>query len=506
MSVITFAAIDVGSSGLSMKIYELSKQTGIREISHVRHKVLLGAETYHYGVISHKTIMELCAVLSDFSLMMKEYDTAAYSAYATSALREAKNNPLILDQIKFQTGLKVKILSNSEQRFLRYKAIALKEPDFDKLVEQGALVVDSGAGSVQFSLFENGTLSFTENLRLGFARLHEKLHELEPESYNYADIIAEYIEKDLATLYHLYLEDKSIKHIIAAGDLIQDLKGLFFQRKTANSGFLTTKEFRKVKLPPEMAALLLPLTVLYGRIFAYTKSESVYLSEIDLCDSMAAEYAEKRARLPASKRGKTTHDFPEDMISSALNLAKKYRVSLSHIENVKYLAMEIFDRIRKLHGMGVRERLLLQIGIILHSCGAFVNINQTRENSYRIIMAAELIGLSKNEQIMVANMVRYNSKHFPEYELLAAVLDKEQYITTVKLCAILKIANILDKSHKQKISSVRVTLKEDELFIVANTTKDITLEMGLFQSKADIFEETFGIRPRLKLKRGIKNG
>ncbi|MDR1699782.1 MAG: exopolyphosphatase, partial [Lachnoclostridium sp.] len=498
----TFAAIDVGSSGLSMKIFELSKQTGIREITHIRHKILLGSETYHNGMISHKSIMELCTVLKDFSRIMAEYDSSAYSAYATSALREAKNNPLILDQIRFQTGLNVKILSNSEQRLLRYKAIALKEPEFDTLVDQGALIVDSGAGSVQFSLFEKGTLAFTKNLRLGFARLHEKLHELEPEAYNYADLIAEYIEKDLSTLFHVYLEDKDIKHIIAAGDLIQDLRNLFFNKKSENSGFLTAKEFRKVKLPPEMAALLLPLTVLYDRIFTLTKSMDLYLSEIDFCDSMVAEYAEKRARLPASKRGNATHDFPGDMISAAFYLAKRYQVSFYHIENVKYLAMEIFDRIRKPYGMGTRERLLLQIGTILHSCGAFIDINETRENSYRIIMATELIGLSKNEQIMVANMVRYNSKHFPEYELLAADLDKEQYITTLKLCAILKIANILDKSHQQKICSVRVTLKEDELLIVASSTKDITLEMGLFQSKADIFEETFGIRPRLKLKRG----
>lgn len=506
MALITFAAIDVGSSGLSMKIFELSKQTGIVEIAHIRHKMLLGIETYQFGSISYKTMVELCTVLKDFSRIMAEYNVISYSAYATSALRESRNNPLILDQIKLQTGLKVKILSNSEQRFLRYKAIAFKEPDFNQLIEQGTLIVDTGAGSVQFSLFENGDLSFTQNIKLGFARLHESLRTLEPEAFNYEELVSEYIEKDLFTFFDLYLRHKSIKHIIATGDQIYELKHTFLKENTQFSGFLTAKEFGKIKLSPERAAMLMPLTILYKRILALTGSDSIYLSGIDLCDSMVAEYAEKKVKIFTSESLIPSHDFNQDIISAAKNLARKYQVSIPHMDTVEYFATEIFDKIRKIHGLGKRERLLLQIGAILHSCGAYINMKETRANSYRIIMATEIIGLSHKERVMIANMVLYNSAHFPEYERLASDLDKDDYITTIKLCAILKIANTLDKSNRQKITSVRITLKDDELLIVADAAKDITLEMGLFYKKADIFEEVFGIRPILKKKRGAGNG
>ena len=41
MAVTTFAAIDIGSYEVSMKIFELSKKIGFREVNDVRYRCLL---------------------------------------------------------------------------------------------------------------------------------------------------------------------------------------------------------------------------------------------------------------------------------------------------------------------------------------------------------------------------------------------------------------------------------------------------------------------------------
>ena len=148
-----------------------------------------------------------------------------------------------------------------------------------------------------------------------------------------------------------------------------------------------------------------------------------------------------------------------------------------------------------------RERLLLQIGVILHSCGSYINEVQTRECSYRIIMSTDIIGISNRERAMVANMVRYNTTSIPTYEELDEDFNENEYITIVKLNAILKTANVLDKSNRQKIRNVGVTLKDGVLTITADTMADITLEKGLFHHGGDVFQEVFGIRPVLRQKR-----
>ena len=107
---------------------------------------------------------------------------------------------------------------------------------------------------------------------------------------------------------------------------------------------------------------------------------------------------------------------------------------------------------------------------------------------------------------MVANMVRYNNTSFPSYSELTEEFSKNDYITTVKLNAILKTANVLDKSGHQKIKNIGVTLQDDIMTITADTMADITLEKGLFSHKAKDFQEVFGIRPILNQKRSGKRG
>lgn len=42
----TFAAIDIGSSGLELGIYELSEKFGVRSVEQVRYPIALGKDTW----------------------------------------------------------------------------------------------------------------------------------------------------------------------------------------------------------------------------------------------------------------------------------------------------------------------------------------------------------------------------------------------------------------------------------------------------------------------------
>ncbi len=121
-----FAAIDVGSYEVGMKIVEFSKKNGMKEIDYIRHRIELGTDTYNTGKISQERVDELCETLSRFTQIMEDYRVDDYRSYGTSAIRETENTLIVTEQIKLRTGLTVEVLSNSEQRFLHYKAIASK--------------------------------------------------------------------------------------------------------------------------------------------------------------------------------------------------------------------------------------------------------------------------------------------------------------------------------------------------------------------------------------------
>ena len=205
MAVKTFAAIEVGSSQLEMKVYEISRKLGFRELDHVRYIIELGSDTYSKGMIGYELVNEMCDVLKKFRLKMEEYGADAYTAVGGSALREAENRDLILDQIQIKTGLRVKIISNAEQRFLIFKSVAYKMQNFEQLIQEGTAIVDLGSGSLQVSYFDRGVLQFSQNIRLGSLRIREILSGMEGHTTSFVDVMEDYIGNDMKTLGRLRL-------------------------------------------------------------------------------------------------------------------------------------------------------------------------------------------------------------------------------------------------------------------------------------------------------------
>ena len=160
---------------------------------------------------------------------------------------------------------------------------------------------------------------------------------------------------------------------------------------------------------------------------------------------------------------------------------------------------------KKIHGLGKRERLLLSLATILHDCGKYISMSNLGECSYNIILYTEIIGLSHIEREMVANVVKFNHLKFTYYDVVTegSKLDRHSYLIIAKLTAILKLANGLDRSHKQKFKDIKIGLKEHDLIITVNTNEDITLEKGLLQERSDFFEEVFSIRPVIKQRKMV---
>ncbi|MBO4396849.1 MAG: hypothetical protein J5819_10970 [Eubacterium sp.] len=499
-----YGAINLGSSELALKIYEISKKNGITELTHVRKKYSIGSETYSTGVVSYRSMTEICSTLNDFTRIMEEFGVDSSDVYATSGIREAENMLVLLDQIRIQTGYPVRTLSNSEARFLYYKALAMSETRLFTITEEGTLTVDVGAGSMQLSIFDKGKLLTSQNFLLGASRIQELLQVMEDDTFDYNSLIDEYIEKDIVSFFKFNLHGVTIKNIIAVGGMIPDAYHYMRERKAEFDGFVKSKTISKVKssltgLSADTSKLVLPTITILRKLSEMTNCDKLILTPIDLCDAMVAEFAEKRLKMSSG------HDFTEDIITSAKTLAIKYQCDMEHIETIEGLALQIFDRIKRLHGLGKRERLLLRLGVMLHSIGSFISDLHSRENSYHILMTTELIGISDTERLMIANMIRYNDDRFPDYLSLGDDISREQYITVVKLNAILKTANVLDKSNRHKIKNVGVSLEGDVLTLTADTMADITLEKGLFHDKANSFEEVFGIRPKLVQKKSGRN-
>lgn len=512
MAVKTFAAIDVGSYELAMKIFEVSKVKGMKEIDHIRHSIDMGTESYATGKLSYQRVEELCRVLREFTDIMKSYQVSDYVAYGTSAIRETENTVILIDQIQQRTGIRIGILSNSEQRFLDYKSIALQGEGFQRIIENGTAIVDIGGGSIQVSLFDKDTLVSTQNMKLGVLRLRDHLTHLNASIRQYENLLNEMIDAQMAVYKKLYLRDREIRNIIVVDDYIS----MLLRKKSINSevtgygGAELFEKFREIyqtesisslarrwNIAEEIMPLLYIALIMTKRIMETMGAELIWAPGVTLCDGIAYEYAEKNKIIVS------THDFEQDIIACAYNISKRYRGSRKRSETLEQIALTIFDSMKKIHGFGKREKLLLQLSTILHDCGKYISMTNLGECSYSIIMSTEIIGLSHIERQIVANVVKYNHMEFEYFEEMSrnGMIDKAAYLKIAKLTAILRLANGLDRSHKQKFKYVKTALKDNQLVITVDTNEDITLEKGLFGERAMFFEEVYSVLPVIRQKR-----
>ncbi|WP_445081410.1 hypothetical protein, partial [Klebsiella pneumoniae] len=90
-----------------------------------------------------------------------------------------------------RTGIRIEVLSNSEQRFLDYKSVASKGLAFQKVIEKGTAFIDIGGGSIQISLFDKDSLVTTQNIRPGVLRMREELGRLSYRTYQFEELVEE---------------------------------------------------------------------------------------------------------------------------------------------------------------------------------------------------------------------------------------------------------------------------------------------------------------------------
>jgi exopolyphosphatase/guanosine-5'-triphosphate,3'-diphosphate pyrophosphatase len=205
-------------------------------------------------------------------------------------------------------------------------------------------------------------------------------------------------------------------------------------------------------------------------------------------------------RFALGENEEATHQYQMQVTASAMSLGRKYHFDEAHGMQVATLCMLFYEAFRKEHGMGDREKLYLQVAALLHDIGYFIRATGHHKHGQYIIQNSEIFGLSLDELNMVAQIVRYHRTTRPLREHAEFnLLDQEQRLVVLKLSAMLRIGDALDRSHHQRVKDFTLVIRdEEEMLIEVTAIGDIEAERQALKQKGDVFEDVFGYRLLIK--------
>jgi len=165
-----YAAIDIGSNAVRMLIADIIENNGsvsFKKNTLIRVPLRLGDDAFLDQFISEKKVTDLIKTMQAFRNLMDVYKVSDYRAYATSAMREAKNGEEVAKKVREEVNIDLKIVHGQKEAKVIYASHA--ESNIDKT--KNYLYVDVGGGSTELSLFSAGDLIASRSFNIGTIRI-----------------------------------------------------------------------------------------------------------------------------------------------------------------------------------------------------------------------------------------------------------------------------------------------------------------------------------------------
>lgn len=181
-----------------------------------------------------------------------------------------------------------------------------------------------------------------------------------------------------------------------------------------------------------------------------------------------------------------------EIVKITREIAKKYWQDMEHPEQVRKLALTLFDSLGRLHRMKAQERCWLECAAILHDVGLSQGTRGHHKTSLRLILNDTQLPFTSLERRVVGSIARYHRKGFPKenhYNLAPLNAAAKRKITL--LSSILRVTDALDFTHQSIVERIEVDAGLKKVKLKCTVRCDPGLEEQAVNKKKDLFEEAF---------------
>lgn len=499
----TFAAVDIGSNSVRLKISRLASHRLV-EIHEDREVTRLGESVFQSGFLSPEAIALTVKVLRRFHRAAQRAGADSVRVVATSALRDARNSGAFLEWVRSATGWNVEIISGLEEARL----IHLGLTSTLRVSPSATLMIDLGGGSCELTISKKGHIQETVSMPLGAVRLtNDFLHHDPPRKAELRQLRS-LVNREIGRIAGRIAKARP-KIVIATSGTAEALAAVchaMYRTKSQRAMTVTHTQMRRItkmlsrlsiderrKIPgigPRRAEIVIAGAAVFAGLLDRFKLSGFRYSPLGLRDGLLGQMAAEYDR--ATRSGRQIESERQDSILSAV---RHYRVDFQHAERVRDSAMKLFSDLRRVHRLPPEYREWIAAAAMLSEVGDYINRTGRHRHTHYIISHSEILGYTLQQRKVIAAIARYLGKSRPApgdgpIKLLPPSDQKQ----IAKASLLLRLAWALNLGRSGALQNVRVRESKSAVQLLLAPRPPLTLDLELWavEKERPYFREVFG--------------
>ncbi len=404
------AAVDLGSNSFHMIVCSLNDGTP-QTIDRLREMVRLASGLDKNNILDENTQERALACLERMGQRISHFPPGSVRIVGTNTLRTAKNAGQFLIKAEQALGHPIHIISGIEEARLIYLGVSYSLSSNANL----RLVMDIGGGSTEYIIGTGETPKEKESLHMGCVSVSNMFFKdgfISKNAFNQATLFA---EQKLEPFQRKF-QRKNWDEAIGASGSLRSIDKVLHAKNWSNNGitwlglqklvaYLTQCSHISELDLPELDPERLPVFA-GGVAILYATFKSLGIEQMTVSDGALRE------GLIQDLLGRI---YNYDMRSeTVLLVAERYRTDKVHAARIKKTNTLIVSKLLDTCDWASNENALqfLNWAADLHETGIDIAHSQYHKHSAYIIEHADLAGFSKQDQILLASIIRSHRRKF----------------------------------------------------------------------------------------------
>lgn len=479
------AIIDLGSYSLRLLVVDVLDSGNFMISDELKEAVRLGQDMSQDGFLKKARVDHTIKTLKMFKTLCDANGVEEIYAFATSAVRQAKNQKSFLDMVTSTCHINMRVLTQEEEVRFIYQGV-INSMDVPK-----GLIMDIGGSCTQLIHYNRRNLLHWATIPYGSVVLTEMFADLGYGPEERANKAEEFFAEELRKLDWLSELEEDVQ-LVGVGGSFRNLGKICRKMKKYNLEMahnypVSVTRFHGVydtikTLDLDKTMRIKGLSTARADIFP--SALAAINATIERChfDHIIISGAGLREGVMFSHAVPITNEKPiTDVLGHSIyGMLRFCDCNITHAEHVYNLSMQLFKHLKVLHKLPRAYVRVLRTASLLHDVGCRLKYYDHHKHSCYFILNSNLYGISQHDLVMAAFVAAAHREGDPfigDFVKYKDMFSEEDLDAMAKLGVILKIAESFDRTQSGLITGISCDVLGDSVIMKTFSEGDVTLEI-----------------------------